>query len=156
VPDIVNAVMLSDRRVLLAKRSAARRAYPGLWSFPGGHVEAGEDLAQALHRELGEEIGIVPTRYDTLGALADPQAADVTYHLFAVTGWQGEPQIVDHEHSALTWFDLDAAARLPAWRSSPIARCSPTSRAAADDAAPARGRRRVRHGRRAVRHRNAV
>jgi len=113
VPDIVNAVMLSDRRVLLAKRSAARRAYPGLWSFPGGHVEAGEDLAQALHRELGEEIGIVPTRYDALGALADPQAADVTYHLFAVTGWQGEPQIVDHEHSALTWFDLDAAARLP-------------------------------------------
>jgi 8-oxo-dGTP pyrophosphatase MutT (NUDIX family) len=36
VPDIVNAIMLSDRRVLLAKRSAQRRAYPGLWSFAGG------------------------------------------------------------------------------------------------------------------------
>jgi 8-oxo-dGTP pyrophosphatase MutT (NUDIX family) len=54
VPDIVNAVMLRERCVLLAKRSATRRSYPGLWSFPGGHVERGEDLNRALHRELGE------------------------------------------------------------------------------------------------------
>jgi 8-oxo-dGTP diphosphatase len=114
VTDIVNAVMLRDGNVLLAKRSAVRRAYPGLWSFPGGHVEAGEDLEQALRRELGEEIGVVPTRYRALAPLADPHAGDITYHLFAVTGWQGEPHILDHEHSELAWFDLDAAARLPA------------------------------------------
>jgi ADP-ribose pyrophosphatase YjhB (NUDIX family) len=40
VIDIVNAVLLRQPRVLLARRSMARRAYPGLWSFPGGHVEA--------------------------------------------------------------------------------------------------------------------
>ena len=111
--DIVNAVMLRERRVLLAKRSAARRNYPGLWSFPGGHVEPGEDLDRALHRELGEEIGIVPTRYRALATLPDPNAADVTYHPFAVMAWQGEPRILDDEHSELAWFDLEAAARLP-------------------------------------------
>jgi 8-oxo-dGTP diphosphatase len=113
VPDIVNAVMLRGRSVLLAKRSAARRAYPGRWSFPGGHVEAGESLEQALHRELGEEIGIVPKQYRGLAPLADPHAADITYRMFAVTAWRGDPQILDHEHSELAWFDLTAAIRLP-------------------------------------------
>jgi mutator protein MutT len=112
VPDIVNAVMLRERRVLLAKRSAARRSYPGLWSFPGGHVEPGEDLDRALHRELGEEIGIVPTRYWALATLPDPHTPGVTYHPFAVTEWQGEPCILDDEHSELAWFDLEAAFRL--------------------------------------------
>jgi len=113
VPDIVNAVMLHERRVLLAKRSAARRSYPGLWSFPGGHVERGEDLDRALHRELGEEIGVVPTRYRALATLPDPHTAGITYHPFAVTEWQGEPRILDDEHSELAWFEFDSAVRLP-------------------------------------------
>jgi 8-oxo-dGTP pyrophosphatase MutT (NUDIX family) len=113
VPDIVNAVLLRERRVLLAKRSAARRSYPGLWSFPGGHVEQDEDLERALHRELGEEIGVVPTRYHALAVLPDPHTPGVTYHPFAVSAWRGEPRILDDEHSELAWFDLDAASRLP-------------------------------------------
>jgi len=113
VPDIVNAVMLREHCVLLAKRSAGRRTYPGLWSFPGGHVEQGEDLDQALRRELGEEIGIVPTRYRALATLPDPNTPGVTYHPFAVTAWQGEPRILDDEHSELAWVGLDAAVRLP-------------------------------------------
>jgi mutator protein MutT len=111
--DIVNAVMLHRHRVLLAKRSIGRRSYPGLWSFPGGHVEPGESLEQALHRELGEEIGIVPTNYHALAPLPDPLSANIAYHPFAVTAWQGEPRILDQEHSELAWFDLDIAIRLP-------------------------------------------
>jgi 8-oxo-dGTP diphosphatase len=113
VPDIVNAIMLREQRVLLAKRSAARRSYPGLWSFPGGHVEQGEDLDRALHRELGEEIGVVPVRYRALATLPDPHTPSVTYHPFAVTEWRGEPRILDDEHSELAWFDLEDAIRLP-------------------------------------------
>ena len=37
---IVNAVFVRGRKVLLGRRSLHRSAYPGLWSFPGGHVEA--------------------------------------------------------------------------------------------------------------------
>ena len=55
------------------RRSAARKAYPGLWSFPGGHVEEGEGLEQALHRELREEVGIAPTAYRPLAPIVDPQ-----------------------------------------------------------------------------------
>ncbi|MGP3710009.1 NUDIX domain-containing protein [Brucella sp. RRSP16] len=44
MPDIVNAVLPGSQGILLGRRSPDRRAYPNRWSFPGGHVEAGEDL----------------------------------------------------------------------------------------------------------------
>lgn len=111
--EIVNAVLLRDGCVLLARRSAARKAYPGLWSFPGGHVERGEGLEQALHRELREEVGIVPVECRPLAPIVDPHVATTTYRMYAVTAWRGEPAILDHEHSELRWFSLSAAAALP-------------------------------------------
>lgn len=109
---IVNALLLRDGQVLLAKRSPHRRAYPDRWSFPGGHVEAGETFEQALRRELQEELGISPQTYQPLEEIADPEAADTTYHLYAVTAWTGVPIIRDDEHTALTWFTLGSAAAL--------------------------------------------
>ncbi|UYN97043.1 MAG: NUDIX domain-containing protein [Enhydrobacter sp.] len=43
---VVNAVLVRGRELLMAKRSPKRRTYPGLWSFPGGHVEGGETLGR--------------------------------------------------------------------------------------------------------------
>ena len=102
--DIVNAVLLRDECVLLARRSAAWKAYPGLWSLPGGHVESGEDFEQALHRELREEVGMTPAGYCSLAPIIDPHVATTTYRMYAVTAWQGEPKILDREHSELRWF----------------------------------------------------
>lgn len=45
--NIVNALLVREGTVLLARRSPRRAAYPGLWSFPGGHVEANETLDEA-------------------------------------------------------------------------------------------------------------
>ena len=109
---IVNALLLQGGNVLLARRSPKRKAYPGLWSFPGGHVEAGETLEEALIRETAEEVGIVPGAYSALGTIADPNAP-ATYHMFGVTSWKGEPAILDDEHTELTWFDLTEASSLP-------------------------------------------
>lgn len=113
VTDIVNAVLLRDGCVLLARRSAARKAYPGLWCFPGGHVERGEEFEQALHRELGEEVGIVPAEYRPLSPTIDPHVVTTTYRMYAVTAWHGEPSVLDEEHSELRWFSLGAATSLP-------------------------------------------
>ena len=55
--DIVKAILLRGSNVLLARRSSGPRNYPDRWSFPGGHVETGEALDDALVRELQEEIG---------------------------------------------------------------------------------------------------
>ena len=109
--DIVNALFIRNGNVLLARRSPQRRAYPDVWSFPGGHVDEGETLAEALVRELSEEVSVVPTTYKLMGTISDPNAAPadpITYHMFAVTSWDGgELAIVDDEHTKLTWLPFD-------------------------------------------------
>ena len=115
--DIVNALLLRAGNVLLARRGSLRRAYPALWSFPDGHVEMGETLEQALIRECREEIGIEPVTYAAIGRIADPNApvaGSITYHMYAVTVWDGgEPGIIDDEHTELAWFPLATACALP-------------------------------------------
>src|SRR5262249_10278441 len=112
MPEIVNGILLQRDLVLLARRSRTRRAYAGRWSFPGGHVEAGESHEQALGRELQEEIGVVPLYYDLAAVLEDPVAEATRYHLYAVTRWRGQPAILDGEHSDLKWLALSAAIAL--------------------------------------------
>jgi 8-oxo-dGTP diphosphatase len=114
--DIVNALFVQNGCVLLARRSPKRHAYPDVWSFPGGHVDEGETLAEALIRELNEELAVAPTTYTLMGTISDPNAAPadpITYHMYAVTSWDGgEPTIIDEEHTKLTWFPFDDAAAL--------------------------------------------
>jgi len=57
--DVVAAVIWRDGRFLAVERPAGK-AYAGFWEFPGGKVEPGEGLDQALARELDEELGIAP------------------------------------------------------------------------------------------------
>jgi 8-oxo-dGTP diphosphatase len=56
--DIVAAgIVIEDGKVLLSRRKKGSHL-AGLWEFPGGKAEAGEDPRAALRRELEEELGI--------------------------------------------------------------------------------------------------
>jgi mutator protein MutT len=114
---IVNALFVRDGKVLLSRRSPHRAAYAGLWSFPGGHVEQGEALIEALIREIREEVGVTPTTFGLIGTIADPNTMTTdpaTYHMYAVTAWDGgEPSLVGDEHTELRWLTPAGASDLP-------------------------------------------
>jgi 8-oxo-dGTP diphosphatase len=55
----------SSKNVLISQR-AANVHLGGLWEFPGGKIEQGESIIQALHREIKEELGISITKAEPL------------------------------------------------------------------------------------------
>ena len=55
----VGAILIDDKqRVFLARRGPLAKNERGTWEFPGGAVEFGETLTEALRREMREEFGV--------------------------------------------------------------------------------------------------
>ncbi|UOD51695.1 Nudix family hydrolase [Orrella daihaiensis] len=110
--DVAVGVLLTDNgKVLLGDRPAGK-PWAGWWELPGGKLEPGESVMQALGRELKEELGIELTdatpwvtyihRYPT---------TTVRLHFCRVTGWVGEPQTLEQQQ--LKWVDIATATELP-------------------------------------------
>jgi 8-oxo-dGTP diphosphatase len=55
----VKAIIRKNGRILLLQRSPYSGFDPGLWEFPGGKIEYGENLTEALKREVMEEAGLL-------------------------------------------------------------------------------------------------
>jgi 8-oxo-dGTP diphosphatase len=100
----VGVLLRPDGAFLLTSRPPGK-VYQGYWEFPGGKVEPGETVEQALRRELQEEIGI------TVGAIerwkverVDYPHALVRLNFCKVFDWQGELQM--HEGQSFAWQTL--------------------------------------------------
>ncbi|WP_030016135.1 MULTISPECIES: (deoxy)nucleoside triphosphate pyrophosphohydrolase [Micrococcales] len=114
---VVGAALVDDldtpRRLLVARRSAPAELR-GLWEFPGGKVEAGEDVRDALRRELREELGIEAKLGDEVTG-PHPQGWPLNERLalrvFIGTVASGEPRPLE-DHSELSWHGLDDQAGL--------------------------------------------
>jgi len=108
-------ILRPDGRVLLAQRPPGK-PYEGYWEFPGGKLEPGEAPAQALARELREELGLAVRRSAPwiVQAFEYPHA-NVELHFFRVFAWDGEPH--GHDGQAFAWQTpgaFDVAPLLPA------------------------------------------
>jgi 8-oxo-dGTP diphosphatase len=108
LPHCVGALMVRDGCVLLGRR-AAHKTYANRWDVPGGHIEAGETPAQALCRELEEELGICATAWSFH---SQHSKHDFVLQLFVVTAWRGEPAALGDEHSEIRWHALEIACHL--------------------------------------------
>jgi 8-oxo-dGTP diphosphatase len=68
------------------------KPYEGYWEFPGGKIEPGEEVQQALARELEEELGIFVVNSKSIGFIEhDYPHAYVRLHLHVVDQWAGIP-----------------------------------------------------------------
>jgi 8-oxo-dGTP diphosphatase len=103
--DVAVGVLIdSDGRFLLTSRPEGK-VYAGYWEFPGGKLEAGESVEQALRRELHEELGITIVHAEPWQVeLVDYPHARVRLHFCKVYEWAGEFEM--RERQAMAWQSL--------------------------------------------------
>ena len=111
----VSAAVFREGRALLIRR--ARAPMIGCWSLPGGVVEVGETLAQALARELDEEVGIEAEvvafnrHVEPILREGDRVKAHFVIASFVARWRRGEPRVSD-EVDATLWIPPDACPSL--------------------------------------------
>ena len=107
ITEVAAGILLDEQgRYLLGQRPAGK-PYAGYWEFPGGKIEKGESVFQALKRELLEELGIEIESSQELTVLEhDYPHAYVRLHVGVIRQWSGIPQ--GCEGQALSWQLLGA------------------------------------------------
>ena len=87
----VGILIDAEGRILLGQRPAGK-PYAGYWEFPGGKIESGETIEQALSREFQEELGIdIKTFLPWRTLKHDYPHAYVQLHFCKIFEWQGKP-----------------------------------------------------------------
>ena len=109
----VGVLVRADGAFLLTSRPVGK-PYAGYWEFPGGKIEPGESVVQALQRELHEEIGIhidgaIPWQVETV----DYPHALVRLNFCKVFAWQGELEMREGQSFAWQCLPVQVAPVLP-------------------------------------------
>tara|TARA_R110000868_G_scaffold144960_5_gene364592 strand:- start:27156 stop:27602 length:447 start_codon:yes stop_codon:yes gene_type:complete len=101
----VGVIINANNQILVAQRHAHQHQ-GGKWEFPGGKVEIGETVEQALSRELKEEVGIEVTQSESLTQIQhDYPDKSVLLDVQKVTGFIGNA--CGKEQQAIQWVSLD-------------------------------------------------
>lgn len=110
VVDVAVGVLLRpDGNFLLTSRPVGK-VYEGYWEFPGGKLEPGETVEQALRRELQEEIGITIGQVQAWRVeMVDYPHALVKLHFCKVFEWSGEMQM--REGQSFVWQALPVSVQ---------------------------------------------
>ena len=106
-------IRLSDDALLLSTRPEGK-AYAGFWEFPGGKIETGETVEQALRRELQEELGITIAGAEAWKVTEhDYPHALVRLHWCKVTSWTGKFEMREGQQMAWQQLPLEVNPVLP-------------------------------------------
>lgn len=105
VVDVAVGVLIREEGDFLLTSRPVGKVYAGYWEFPGGKLEPGESVAQALQRELQEELGITigpatPWRVE----MVDYPHALVRLNFCKVLSWTGELEM--REAQLFAWQQL--------------------------------------------------
>ena len=102
VTEVAAGILLNqDGQYLLGQRPVGK-PYEGYWEVPGGKIEAGESVFQALKRELQEELGIeIQSSHELMMIEHDYPHAYVRLHVSVIRDWVGIPKGCEGQN--LSW-----------------------------------------------------
>jgi 8-oxo-dGTP diphosphatase len=104
--DVATCIVVDGGSFLIFRRSPETGG-GGLWNFPGGSVDPGEELAAAASRELEEEAGI-QAPVDSLDYLGHLIRGSMHIHFFITSDFSGEVEI-NWESDDYRWITADQA-----------------------------------------------
>ena len=98
-------VILNQHNKLLIAERPQHKTKAGFWEFPGGKVEQGETVLEALKRELQEEIGIyIDSAIPLIKVHYHNQECNVLLDTWIVTSYKGQPS--GEEGQIIKWVDV--------------------------------------------------
>jgi len=88
------------------------RKYKGHWSLPGGKIEVGETLLDAIERECREEMGFMPETIKLIPIEKFTAKGDFfVFHTFYCLVEEEFTPVLNHEHVGYAWIDSDIIPR---------------------------------------------
>ena len=102
---VLGYLIKNDKIMLIyKKRGIGDNQYNGV----GGRVDPGETYEEALIREFGEEVGMIPLKFEERGELTfyNVKKKFIVVRVYIITEWEGEPK--ETEEAKAKWFDISA------------------------------------------------
>lgn len=103
---VAGVIFNEEGAVLLCKRAAYKKIAPNKWHLPGGAIEEGEDPAEAVIRELKEELDLDVTEAISTGVVLRHPGDTLEVQCFFVNV-SNSPTIMNHENSEFKFVMLE-------------------------------------------------
>lgn len=112
--EVCGAILLKENKVLCAQRGKCKEDYLSYrWEFPGGKLEAGETAAQALHRELIEEMDVhVDVENMEPFFVVEHQYPDFEIRMHCFICKVDDCEVTLNEHANMCWATVDEIEKL--------------------------------------------
>lgn len=106
--NVVGAVLIKDKQIILTKRASNLKVMPDKYEFPGGKVEENETLEEALKRELYEELSIDVDIKDIIDFPKNDLKTDkIMLTVFIINKWKNDLIINPEINSEILTVNLD-------------------------------------------------
>lgn len=100
---VVAAIIENEKQEILCALRSLEKALPNMWEFPGGKVEANEDIFSALEREIDEELNCKIETFKEVFNDNIHEYETFTIHLISIRCKVVEGTPIPSEHSKLIW-----------------------------------------------------
>lgn len=101
--EVAKSLILKDGKYLVIRRAMSSKFFPGLWDFPGGKIEQGEDPDKAVIRETREETSLEVTVGEKLGDYDYTEKGNpIHFQIYSITKAGGKVKL-SKDHTDHSW-----------------------------------------------------